>query len=123
MEKGEDVGPAADAVKQATRRYAKRQRTWFRREHWLTPVPGDTDPFTRVRCYAAALAELPEDAALLALLPFAARQGGDRETLLHGSEPSVYVMDRAGQLRFLARKSQADAKSRPAKPRSSSGFE
>ena len=25
----------------ATRRYAKRQRTWFRREKWLTPVPGD----------------------------------------------------------------------------------
>ena len=25
----------------ATRQYAKRQRTWFRRETWLTPVPGD----------------------------------------------------------------------------------
>ncbi|MDA0766222.1 MAG: tRNA (adenosine(37)-N6)-dimethylallyltransferase MiaA [Verrucomicrobia bacterium] len=27
----------------ATRQYAKRQRTWFRREHWLTPLPA---PFT-----------------------------------------------------------------------------
>ena len=26
----------------ATRQYAKRQRTWFRRERWLTPVPGDS---------------------------------------------------------------------------------
>ncbi len=25
----------------ATRQYAKRQRTWFRREKWLTPVPGN----------------------------------------------------------------------------------
>jgi tRNA dimethylallyltransferase len=28
----------------ATRRYAKRQRTWFRRESWLTPVPGHAPP-------------------------------------------------------------------------------
>lgn len=28
----------------ATRRYAKRQRTWFRRETWLTPIPGTTPP-------------------------------------------------------------------------------
>ena len=26
----------------ATRQYAKRQRTWFRREKWLTSVPGDS---------------------------------------------------------------------------------
>lgn len=24
----------------ATRQYAKRQRTWFRREDWLTSIPG-----------------------------------------------------------------------------------
>ena len=28
----------------ATRQYAKRQRSWFRREQWLTPIPGDTPP-------------------------------------------------------------------------------
>lgn len=26
----------------ATRQYAKRQRTWFRREKWLTPIAGDS---------------------------------------------------------------------------------
>lgn len=30
----------------ATRRYAKRQRTWFRREKWLTPVPGESSAET-----------------------------------------------------------------------------
>ena len=30
---------AVAAIQQATRRYAKRQLTWFRRERWLTPVP------------------------------------------------------------------------------------
>ena len=36
---------AAQAVKQASRHYAKRQLTWFRRNkdiHWLTRRPGDT---------------------------------------------------------------------------------
>jgi tRNA dimethylallyltransferase len=28
----------------ATRQYAKRQRTWFRREKWLTSLPGDAAP-------------------------------------------------------------------------------
>ena len=27
-----------DAMEQATRRYAKRQGTWFRREHWMRPL-------------------------------------------------------------------------------------
>ena len=30
----------------ATRQYAKRQRTWFRRERWLTPVAGSSTPAT-----------------------------------------------------------------------------
>ena len=35
----------ASAIALATRQYAKRQRTWLRREKWLTPIPdgaGDT---------------------------------------------------------------------------------
>ncbi len=31
-----------EAMAMATRRYAKRQMTWFRREKWLTPVTGET---------------------------------------------------------------------------------
>ncbi len=30
---------AMDAMEQATRRYAKRQGTWFRRESWMPPLP------------------------------------------------------------------------------------
>lgn len=33
------IAEAAAEIQQATRRYAKRQMTWFRRERWLTPVP------------------------------------------------------------------------------------
>lgn len=32
------LGTAADALRQATRRYAKRQLSWFRRYDWLTPI-------------------------------------------------------------------------------------
>ena len=38
------IEEAADAVRQASRRYAKRQLTWFRRNkaiHWLTRRDGD----------------------------------------------------------------------------------
>ena len=37
---------AADQVRQSSRRYAKRQLTWFRRNghiHWLTRNPGQGD--------------------------------------------------------------------------------
>lgn len=30
-------------IDMATSRYAKRQSTWFRRESWLTSVPGDQE--------------------------------------------------------------------------------
>ena len=39
------IREAADQVRQSSRRYAKRQLTWFRRNggiHWLTRYPGDT---------------------------------------------------------------------------------
>ena len=43
--KGEStIGEAADQVRQSSRRYAKRQLTWFRRNramHWLTRHPGE----------------------------------------------------------------------------------
>ena len=43
--KGEiTIGEAADQVRQSSRRYAKRQLTWFRRNramHWLTRYPGE----------------------------------------------------------------------------------
>ena len=38
LQHGEDAHSVRDEVKRKTRRYAKRQRTWFRREpdlHWL----------------------------------------------------------------------------------------
>ena len=38
------IGEAADQVRQSSRRYAKRQLTWFRRNramHWLTRHPGE----------------------------------------------------------------------------------
>ena len=34
---------AADALRQATRRYAKRQLSWFRRYEWLKPLYMDED--------------------------------------------------------------------------------
>ena len=44
--KGEcTIGEAADQVRQASRRYAKRQLTWFRRNqkiHWLTREEGQS---------------------------------------------------------------------------------
>lgn len=39
----------------ATRQYAKRQRTWFRREKWLTPVAGDSTPDEIVAAATALL--------------------------------------------------------------------
>lgn len=53
----------------------------------LNPVigetePGDVDPFTRMRCYAAARASLPDN-TLLAILPLAMRLAGAREALWH----------------------------------------
>lgn len=32
------IDEATEAIQQATRRYAKRQMTWFRREHWLQTI-------------------------------------------------------------------------------------
>ena len=43
----------------ATRRYAKRQRTWFRREKWLTPVAGDS-PLDAIIDAAQSLVDGPE---------------------------------------------------------------
>ena len=40
------IDQAADLVRQSSRRYAKRQLTWFRRNreiHWLVRRPGQTD--------------------------------------------------------------------------------
>jgi len=31
-----DRAACAELINAATRQYAKRQETWFRREHWLT---------------------------------------------------------------------------------------
>ena len=36
-----DLATCEEQIVIATRRYAKRQRTWFRRERWLTAIPGD----------------------------------------------------------------------------------
>jgi sulfate adenylyltransferase len=46
-------------------------------------APGDIDHHTRVRCYRAAMAGYPDDAAMLALLPIAMRMAGPREALWH----------------------------------------
>ena len=37
------VAEAVEVVETATRQYAKRQTTWFRRETWLTPLPCHPD--------------------------------------------------------------------------------
>lgn len=39
-----DLATCEERIVIATRRYAKRQRTWFRRESWLTSVRGDFSP-------------------------------------------------------------------------------
>jgi len=46
-------------------------------------MPGDIDPYTRVRCYKALLPEYPQDLAMLSLLPLAMRMAGPREALWH----------------------------------------
>ena len=38
----------AQALALTTRRYAKRQRTWLRRESWLTPLPPSPHPLTHI---------------------------------------------------------------------------
>jgi len=46
LDKELELEGARAAIQQATRRYAKRQMTWFRREqgvHWLTGFGGDTE--------------------------------------------------------------------------------
>ena len=46
LNKEMELEEARAAIQQATRRYAKRQMTWFRREqgvHWLTGFGGDAD--------------------------------------------------------------------------------
>ena len=45
--------------------------------------PGDSDHYTRIRCYQAVLREFPESSACLNLLPLAMRGGSGREALLH----------------------------------------
>lgn len=37
-----DRATCEERIAIATRQYAKRQRTWFRREQWLTAIPGNT---------------------------------------------------------------------------------
>lgn len=45
--------------------------------------PGDVPASVRVRCYEAVLRTLPEDRALLSLLPLAMRMAGPREAVWH----------------------------------------
>jgi sulfate adenylyltransferase len=45
--------------------------------------PGDSDHYTRIRCYQAVLGKFPESSGCLNLLPLAMRGGGGREALLH----------------------------------------
>ncbi len=45
--------------------------------------PGDSDHYTRIRCYHAVLREFQESSVCLNLLPLAIRGGGGREALLH----------------------------------------
>jgi tRNA dimethylallyltransferase len=55
VEQGKPVGNAHQAIAQATRRYAKRQLTWFRKEPGVRWLPGfGDDP----RMVAAAIAEV-----------------------------------------------------------------
>lgn len=49
-----DLATCTERIVVATRQYAKRQRTWFRREQWLTPVAGSASP-------AEILANLPPE--------------------------------------------------------------
>jgi len=60
LEKGEDLAAAVGAIKQATRRYAKRQLTWFRadpRVSWIDVT--DLSPAAAVSA-ARALVESRE---------------------------------------------------------------
>jgi tRNA dimethylallyltransferase len=60
LERGSDVGAAVGSIKQATRRYAKRQMTWFRadpRIHWLnvttmTPASAADEAMRLVESFA-----------------------------------------------------------------------
>ncbi|MFV2073407.1 MAG: adenylyl-sulfate kinase, partial [Thermoanaerobaculales bacterium] len=45
--------------------------------------PGDTNHYTRVRCYQALMPHFPKFMARLSLLPMAVNGGGAREALLH----------------------------------------
>tara|TARA_Y100000758_G_scaffold94223_1_gene64954 strand:- start:65 stop:1777 length:1713 start_codon:yes stop_codon:yes gene_type:complete len=45
--------------------------------------PGDVDHYTRVRCYKKIMKKIPEDTAMLSLLPLSMRMGGPREALWH----------------------------------------
>jgi sulfate adenylyltransferase len=45
--------------------------------------PGDTDHYTRVRCYRRLLATYPDGSATLSLLPLAMRMAGPREAVWH----------------------------------------
>jgi sulfate adenylyltransferase len=45
--------------------------------------PGDVDHYTRVRCYKKIMKNIPEDTAMLSLLPLSMRMGGPREALWH----------------------------------------
>ena len=49
-----DLSECKDRIAAATRQYAKRQRTWFSKENWLTPCP--IDPDTVVKNLAEELA-------------------------------------------------------------------
>ena len=39
---GRSWAASLELFERTTRRYAKRQLTWFRRERWLTPITGET---------------------------------------------------------------------------------
>jgi tRNA dimethylallyltransferase len=52
-----DLATCEERIVIATRQYAKRQRTWFRREKWLTPISGNSTARELVR---AARELLPE---------------------------------------------------------------
>jgi len=48
------VDEAADALRQGTRRYAKRQLSWFRHQPWMTPLYVDDGDVTAQACAVIA---------------------------------------------------------------------
>jgi tRNA dimethylallyltransferase len=57
LESGRDPEEVVPAIQQATRRFAKRQITWFRKEagvHWLTGFGDDSEVFAAAAKLAKA---------------------------------------------------------------------